>query len=158
MKFKNVYAQILSLILLAFTFSGLSVNPDEVSTRIIDYLSNGQFVALLSYLVINLGNIFIHWYQQWKSDPKKLLAFVDSVNFWIGVGNIILSIVLLTTGININPESLQEVITLVFSKDWWGAATVFVANILIPLLKTFIKKEDRKIIPLGSPQPLKNVG
>lgn len=143
---KNLIIQLVSFVLLAFTYSGLSLNPDETANTIVDHLSNGQFVALISYLVLNVANVFVHWIKQLKTDPSKFWAFVDSVNFWVAAANIIASIVLLYTGVQLDPASLQEFVSLLFSKEYWGAATVFVANILIPILKILIKKENRTII------------
>lgn len=141
---KNLITQIVSLILLAFTFSGLDVKPDETASTIVDYLTNGQFFALITYLLINLLNVFVHWYKQLKENPKMFWKFVESVNFWVAVANIILGTVLLNFGIQIDPESIQNFIALIFSKDYWGAGTVFITNILIPILKILIKQKDRK--------------
>lgn len=141
---KNLITQIVSLCLLAFTFSGLDVNPDATASTIVDYLSNGQFIALLTYILINLLNVFIHWYNQLKADPKSFWKFTESVNFWMAVANIVIGLVLLKTGIQINAEAVNNVISLIFSKEYWEAGTVFLMNILIPILKIVIKKEDRK--------------
>lgn len=141
---KNLITQIVSLILLAFTFSGLGVNPDETANTIVDYLSNGQYFALITYVMINLLNVIIHWINQLKTEPKKFWSFIESVNFWVAAINIVLGILLLKYGIVINPDDVKTFISLIFSKDYWEAGTVFIINILIPVLKILIPKENRK--------------
>lgn len=141
---KNLITQLVSLCLLAFTFSGLAVNPDETATTIVNYLSDGQFIALITYVLINLLNVVIHWYQTLKNDPKGFWKFVESVNFWVAAANILLGFILLEWGIPIDPEAVHNFIALIFSKEYWEAGTVFLMNILIPVLKFVIKKEDRK--------------
>lgn len=141
---KNLITQLVSLLLLAFTFSGLGVNPDETATTIVNYLSDGQFFALVTYILINLLNVFIHWYNQLKADPKSFWKFTESVNFWVAAVNILLGIVLLKFGIQVDAEAVNNVISLIFSKDYWEAGTVFIINILIPVLKIIIKPKDRK--------------
>lgn len=141
---KNLITQIVSLILLAFTFSGLEVKPDETATTIVNYLSDAQWFALITYVLINLLNVFIHWFNQLKSDPKSFWKFTESVNFWVSFANIILGVMLLRYGIQIDPEAVKGFITLIFSKDYWGAGTVFLTNILIPILKVIINREKRK--------------
>lgn len=141
---KNLITQLVSLCLLAFTFSGLDVNPDATASTIVDYLSNGQFIALLTYILINLLNVFIHWYNQLKADPKSFWKFTESVNFWVAAANILLGIILLKWGIPIDPEAVKSFIGLIFSKEYWEAGTVFLMNILIPLLKLLIDKKNRK--------------
>lgn len=143
MKFsKNLAAQLLSVVLLAFTFSGLAI-PDtqEPASKIVDYLYNGQFFALLTYLLVNLANIFWHWYKQLKTDSSKFFDFVHSINFWVAFFNVITGIILLNTGIQISQEDVKEVITLIFSKDYLNAGYVFLINILLPILKTIFKKK-----------------
>lgn len=141
---KNLITQIVSLILLAFTFSGLEVKPDETATTIVNYLSDGQFFALLTYVLINLLNVFIHWYKQLKENPGSFWKFTESVNFWVSAVNILLGFVLLKFGIQIDPEAVNNFISLIFSKDYWEAGTVFIINILIPILKIVISKDKRK--------------
>lgn len=141
---KNLITQLVSLVLLAFTFSGLDVKPDETASTIVNYLSDGQFFALVTYLLINLLNVFIHWYKQLKENPGKFWLFVESVNFWVSAANILLGIVLLKWGIQIDPDSVNTLINNIFSKDYWGAATVFLTNILIPILKIVIKPKQLK--------------
>ena len=141
---KNLITQIVSLILLAFTFSGLGVNPDETAGTIVNYLSDGQYFALVTYILINLLNVFIHWIQQLKENPKKFWSFIESVNFWVAAINIILGILLLKYGIQIDQNAVKDFISLIFSKDYWEAGTVFIINILIPLLKILIPKTQRK--------------
>lgn len=141
---KNLITQIVSLFLLAFTFSGLDVKPDETASTIVNYLSDGQFFALVTYLLINLLNVLVHWYKQLKENPKMFWKFIESVNFWVAAANILLGIVLLKWGIQIDPDSVNTLINNIFNKDYWGAATVFVTNILIPILKILIKQKDRK--------------
>lgn len=141
---KNLIVQLVSLLLLAFTFSGLDVKPDETATTIVNYLSDGQFFALLTYVLINLLNVFIHWYKQLKENPGSFWKFTESVNFWVSAVNILLGFVLLKFGIQIDPEAVNNFISLIFSKDYWEAGTVFIINILIPILKIVISKEKRK--------------
>lgn len=141
---KNLIVQLVSLLLLAFTFSGLDVKPDETATTIVNYLSDGQFFALLTYVLINLLNVFIHWYKQLKENPGSFWKFTESVNFWVSAVNILLGFVLLKFGIQIDPEAVNNIISLIFSKDYWEAGTVFIINILIPILKIVISKDKRK--------------
>lgn len=141
---KNLITQLVSLLLLAFTFSGLDVKPDETAASIVDYLSNGQFFALLTYIFINLINVVVHWYKQLKADPKSFWKFTESVNFWVSAANILLGFVLLKWGIQIDPDSVNTLISNIFNKDYWGAATIFLTNILIPILKMVIKKDSRR--------------
>jgi hypothetical protein len=141
---KNLITQLVSLLLLAFTFSGLDVKPDETAETIVNYLSNGQFYALLLYVMINLVNVFVHWYKTLKENPGKFWCFTESVNFWVAAANILLGVVLLKWGIQIDPEAVKSFIGLIFSKEYWEAGTVLIINILIPLLKIIIKPKDRK--------------
>ena len=147
MKIKNLWAQIISAILLAFTFSGLALpgSPDEVAGTIVQNLSDKQFIALGIYILVNLLNVFVHWINQLKLNPKKIWAFVDSVNFWVAIANIILGIVLMKFGIQIDIKDVENFIALIMSKEYWEAGTVLIANILIPILKAIINKKDRKI-------------
>lgn len=147
MKFsKNLITQLVSLLLLAFTFSGLGVNPDETASTIVDYLSNGQFFALLTYILINLANIVYHWIIQLKTDSSKFWSFTESVNFWLALANIVTGTILLNTGIQIDPDSVKSLVENIFNKDYWNAAVVFVSNILIPIIKILIDKKARKPI------------
>lgn len=139
----NRWVQFLSFALYMLTFSGLAVNPDETANQIVTYLSNGQFTALIILIVGNLGNIFYQYFKGLKENPGKFWAFIDSVNFWIGFGNVIAGIVFMIWGIPISEESLAEVITLLFSKEYWEAGTLLVVNILIPILKQIISKKQR---------------
>lgn len=141
---KNLIVQLVSLLLLALTFSGLDVKPDETATTIVNYLSDGQFFALLTYVLINLLNVFIHWYKQLKENPGSFWKFTESVNFWVSAVNILLGFVLLKFGIQIDPEAVNNFISLIFSKNYWEAGTVFIINILIPILKIVISKDKRK--------------
>lgn len=143
---KNLITQIVSLILLAFTFSGLEVKPDETASTIVNYLSDGQFFALLTYVLINLANIVYHWIIQLKQDSSKFWSFTESVNFWLALANIITGLVLLNTGINIDPDSVKSLVENIFNKDYWNAAVVLVSNILIPIIKILIDKKARKPI------------
>ena len=141
---KNLITQLVSLLLLAFTFSGLDVNPDATADTIVNYLSDGQFFALLTYIFINLINVFVHWYKTLKENPGKFWCFIESVNFWMAAANILLGIILVKWGIPIDKEAVNNVISLLFSKEYWEAGTVFIMNILIPVLKIIIKPKDRK--------------
>lgn len=141
---KNLITQIVSLILLAFTFSGLEVKPDETASTIVNYLSDGQFFALLTYILINLANIEYHWIIQLKQDSSKFWSFVESVNFWVAFANIGTGILLLKYGIVINAEDVKSFISLIFSKDYIEAGSVFIINILIPIIKILIPKTQRK--------------
>ena len=141
---KNLITQIVSLILLAFTFSGLEVKPDETASTIVNYLSDGQFFALLTYILINLANIQYHWIIQLKQDSSKFWSFVESVNFWVAFANIGTGILLLKYGIVINAEDVKSFISLIFSKDYIEAGSVFIINILIPIIKILIPKTQRK--------------
>ena len=143
---KNLITQIVSLILLAFTFSSLEVKPDETASTIVNYLSDGQFFALLTYVLINLANIVYHWIIQLKQDSSKFWSFTESVNFWLALANIITGLVLLNTGINIDPDSVKSLVENIFNKDYWNAAVVLVSNILIPIIKILIDKKARKPI------------
>lgn len=143
---KNLITQIVSLILLAFTFSGLEVKPDETASTIVNYLSDGQFFALLTYVLINLANIVYHWIIQLKQDSSKFWSFTESVNFWLALANIITGLVLLNTGIKIDPDSVKSLVENIFNKDYWNAAVVLVSNILIPIIKILIDKKARKPI------------
>ena len=141
---KNLITQIVSLILLAFTFSGLEVKPDETASTIVNYLSDGQFFALLTYVLINLANIEYHWIIQLKQDSSKFWSFVESVNFWVAFANIGTGILLLKYGIVINAGDVKSFISLIFSKDYIEAGSVFIINILIPIIKILIPKTQRK--------------
>lgn len=141
---KNLITQLVSLLLLAFTFSGLDVKPDETATTIVNYLSDGQFFALITYILINLMNVVIHWYKQLKTDPKSFWKFTESVNFWMSAANILLGIILVKWGIPIDPKVVNDFISLIFSKEYWEAGTVFIMNILLPIIKIIIDKNKRK--------------
>jgi hypothetical protein len=140
----NGITQILSWVLLAFTFSGLDVNPDTVANTIVSYLTNEQFFALISYVVLNLANVFIHWIKQLKTDPGKFWSFFESVNFWVAGSNIVLGLVLLNLGIEIDPVAVKTFIELIFSREYWEAGTMLLVNIILPVLKTLISKKQRK--------------
>jgi hypothetical protein len=139
----NRWVQWVSFILLGLTFSGLAVNPDETANQIVTYLSNGQFAALIILIVGNLGNIFYQYFKGLKENPGKFWAFIDSVNFWISFGNVVAGIVFMTSGIQIDEQSLGEVIALIFSKEYWEAGTLLLVNIIIPILKELIPKKLR---------------
>lgn len=141
---KNLITQLVSLLLLAFTFSGLDVQPNETASTIVDYLSNGQFFVLLTYILLNLANVVYHWIKQLKEDSSKFWTFTESVNFWLSLANIITGLILLNTGIQIDPESVQSFVHAIFNKDYWNAAVVFISNIAIPIIKILIDKKLRK--------------
>ena len=141
---KNLFVQLLSLVFLAFTFSGLAIDPDTAASTIVNHLSDKQFIALAIYLLVNVGNIFVHWIEQLKEDSTKFWKFTESVNFWLGFANVVTALVLLTTGITIDPDAVHNFVVLIFNQEYWSAATVFLANILIPVIKSLIGREKRK--------------
>ena len=79
-----------------------------------------------------------------KADPKSFWKFTESVNFWVAAVNILLGIVLLTFGIQVAAEAVNNVISFIFSQDYWEAGTVFIINILMPIFKILIKPKDQK--------------
>lgn len=142
---KNKITQIVSWIILAFTFSGFAGDPKIWGEAIVNNLSNGQFLGLLTFIAINGINLGIHWYEQLKEDPSKFWLFLKSHNFWLTGANILGGILLVNTGINISEETFSNFISLIFSEDYWEAGSLFVANILLPIVKSLVNKKVNEV-------------
>ena len=88
-------------------------------------------------LIFNVGAVAFHWIKTWQNDKPNFVAFLRSNNWWLSFANIVASI-LMMTGINIPPETADQIVSAVFAQDWYGLAALAFVNLILPIARKFV--------------------
>lgn len=132
----NYIVNVVSVILYAFSLSGLNIDPDATAAQIITVLTTGNYTALF-VLLLNLGNSLFQWIKTLRTDFDMFWSFLRSTNWWtsflnMAVGLVIYAGYLLPTDI---PAELSTEVAQYAAEGSWLVALIAlvsnVANILI---------------------------
>jgi ABC-type uncharacterized transport system permease subunit len=139
----NLVTQIVSVIILALSASGLNVTATDFS-QIIEFVENGKWLALGLFLV-NIGKSVTSWVKTWRETPTLLLQFLRSTNWWTSFANMVVAII---TGFGVIipdevTQAVPDVISYALSGQWSLLITAIVANITNILIHRFVKKPEQ---------------
>lgn len=127
--------------LLIFVFSVLSLigiqfpsDPASLANEVTTTLSNSGFIAVIGILAVS---VIMPIYNFIRTKPKLTLATIfGSSNFWIYALSFVFGIAVLF-GIQIPDGTAEQVIGLVYQKDWGALLTVAFVNIIDPIIRWF---------------------
>jgi uncharacterized membrane protein len=143
----NTVNQGISLFLWVFVLAGLKIDPNTTSTQLIDSIQSKNW-AFLGMLIFNTGAVAFHWIKTWQNDKPNFGAFLRSNNWWLSFANIAASLLLLV-GVNLPPETSDQIVGAIFQKDWWALATLAFTNLLLPIIRRFVEQRNF-VIPRNS--------
>ena len=148
----NTWNMIISAVLWFLKAAGLTaINPENLSEDLVTAFAQQAwpFVALI---VTNLGTAIYYWSKTWKTDKPNFLAFLNSVPFWVTIGNIAGAVAFMY-GIVFPADAGQQIASYIQSGDWWEFAKYIFINILIPIGRkvflSFTAKGQAKVLSEG---------
>lgn len=139
----NTVNMIISAILWIAVAAGLkNVNPDDVAQGITSSIAT-QAWPFLALIGTNLVTSIVYWTKTWKTDKPNFLAFLTSLNFWITVGNIGISIAFMY-GIVLPEDAGVRIAEYIRSGDWWNLVAYASTNIVKPIVTKVVNVTTEK--------------
>lgn len=141
----NLLTNIIVLVLSAFTISGLEIDAAITGAELAEAIQSQQW-QLIAIAGVSLINPVVHWINQLKQDASLFWQFLRSTNWWTNAVTIILSVIVMYTGLNIDPEISGEIVQLVADQEWINLIILILLNVITPVSHIIAKKPDKDVI------------
>ena len=128
-----------SLIVAALTiFAATGVNfpaePGEIAGELTNLLSTGGFWALIGVAV---SSVFFPLYNAWDKGQLNFSGIFSSTLTWVALAVLALDALALF-GLNFPAGTAEQLVGMVFAKDWSALASMFF-TVILPTIVRFIK-------------------
>lgn len=134
----NFLVNILNTILAIVAMAGVTfpTDPATITGDITNTLSTSGWIAAVGLIALNVLSPIYHAFLK---GSFSLVGILSSSNFWIQIGSLIASGLLLL-GLSFPAGTVDQIVGAVYSKDWGTLAVILFTNVLNPLIRFFKDK------------------
>lgn len=134
----NFWANVLNTVLAVIAMAGvqLPTDPAIITADLTNTLTTSGWIAAVGLVALNILSPIYHAFAR---GSFSLVGILSSSNFWIQIGSLIASGLLLL-GLSFPAGTVDQIVGAVYSKDWGTLAVILFTNVLNPLIRFFKDK------------------